>query len=100
MFLSLVRPDRISSPITRIAAVMTSVLAPVFCAPDVSFIGLLPQAFCCSAATAPAQADGFAKPPLLRAFPPPLPGRHRHRYNRSRAEGFNDLLLRHPGARR
>jgi hypothetical protein len=36
MFLSLVRPDRISSPITRMAAVITSDFAP-----GLSFIGPL-----------------------------------------------------------
>src|SRR6185369_2287182 len=100
MFLSLVRPDRISSPITRMAAVMTA-------APDGSFILDPPAArwprMCpdwsrkchksSSAAALAAQASGQ---PLNRHYTwdlVPLPSRHGHRYNGSPAESFDDLLL-------
>ena len=64
------------------------VLAPVVWAPVMSFIGPLPAGFRCSAATDYARTVSGssrrpARPPISWAFPPPLPGRHRHRYNRT-----------------
>src|SRR5689334_19538710 len=101
MFLSLVRPDRISSPITRMAAVMTA-------GPDVTLISDLPR------------TDLHPAPPQN---PLPRPREPLKRTGRlqtvniasidcrgrasagvdiadGRAENFRALLLWHPGAGR
>src|SRR6476619_2917881 len=86
MFLSLVRPDRISSPITRMAAVMTSPLAPVFCAPDVSFIGLLPE------------PSAVARRPLLLK-PTASPNRHFYGLFRRRCRAVTGIAITAGGRR-